>query len=99
MGDNSIRPHFETLMRPSLFLFGLTLLLPAGCHRSTPPTESADTPNATPAPNPTVYDLPRLSADLKATAQARRQMAIEKAAALDAQGEDVIPVLLEALKD
>src|SRR5262249_50251516 len=92
-------PCLETLMRPALLLLGLSLLLPLGCHRSAPTKELTESPTVAPAPSSGVYDPPRLSADLRASSPARRQMAIEKAAALNAQGEDVVPILLEALKD
>ena len=87
-------------MRPpaSALVFGLSLLLAAtGCNKSGPPKDTET--SAAPALAPANYDLARLSADLKSAAPGRRDKAIEMAPVLDARGEDVIPILLEALKD
>jgi HEAT repeat protein len=82
----------------SALVLGMSLvLLATGCNKSGPPKD-AET-SAAPALAPVNYDLARLSADLKSTAPGRRDKAIEMAPVLDARGDDVIPVLLEALKD
>lgn len=74
----------------------LALLALPACKKAAPPAESG----ATAASSTTAeYDLARLSADLKSTSPGRRDHAIKMVTDLDADGEEVIPVLLEALKD
>jgi HEAT repeat protein len=84
-----------------LGLLGFALaLLSAGCNKSSPKS-GGDTSNSAglAANRQSAYDLSRLAAELKATTPQRRTEAIQMAAELDANGEDVIPTLLSALKD
>lgn len=53
---------------------------------------------ATTAPT-ALYDLKKLEADLRATSRERRTMAIKQVVLLDEEGEDVLPTLLDALRD
>jgi HEAT repeat protein len=86
--------------RPVLLLFFLALL-PIACNKSSPHGGSTSSSTAIgPAVNKqTQYDLSRLAAEVKSTSPERRTKAIQMAAELDGQGEDVIPTLLDALKD
>jgi HEAT repeat protein len=78
-------------------LVGLLLASLTACKKSSPPT---DAPATTAGPTTAgEYDLARLSADVKAASQGRRETAIRMVAELDAQGLDVVPTLLEALND
>src|SRR5439155_19989944 len=71
----------------------------AACNKSKPSGSAAAT-TAGPAVNTQqAYDLSRLAAELKSTSPERRSKAIQMAAELDSQGENVVPTLLDALKD
>lgn len=86
-------------LRPALSL-ALLAVLPAACNKSTPKAGPAVTTTAAPARNTQAeYDLTRLAAELKAASPEKRTKAITMAADLDAEGEEVIPVLLTALKE
>ena len=81
-------------------LAGLSLVvLSLGCKKSSPQTGDATT-DADPAVDKQAdYDSSHLAAELKSTSPTRRVNAIQLAVELDGQGEDVIPTLLNALKD
>ena len=87
-----MRPAFSAI----LFIPCFVLLL-FGCNKSAPPGKAAASSTAVPAP--AEYDLAKLAADLKSSTPGRRDKAIQAAGDFDADGEDVIPTLLEALKD
>jgi len=89
-------------MRPAVlavpFCF-CCLIHTTGCRKVVAPGESGDGAASTTARVAADNDLAQLSADLKSPTSSRRNAAIERAAVLDAQGVDVIPTLLEVLKD
>jgi HEAT repeat protein len=86
--------------RPVLWFGFVLALLPLGCNKSNQKSGSGSTTAAGLATNrQAAYDLSRLAAELKSTSPQRRTEAIQKAAELDEEGEDVIPTLLAALKD
>lgn len=77
-----------------LFAFAAT-----ACNK-TKPAGGSGASSAAPAVNTQqAYDLSRLAAELKSTSPERQSKAIQMAAELDSQGENVIPTLLDALKD
>jgi HEAT repeat protein len=83
-------------VRPALLIGLLLAGLPA-CQKAVPP---ADAPATASGPAAAAeYDLARLSADVRSASPSRRETAIRMVAGLDAQGVDVVPTLLEALKD
>ena len=72
----------------------------AGCNKSSDNGPAAQKTKASETvAEPTGPDLAKLSAALKNTRPERLQTAIDIAMQLDAQGENPIPTLLEALKD
>lgn len=82
----------------SLALLLFTFLF-AACNKSGPAGAGASSSSAVPASAPAEYDGARLAADLKSSSPGRRDKAIQNAVEMDADGDDVIPTLLEALKD
>jgi HEAT repeat protein len=72
-------------------------LLLVGCNKSGPAGSAASSSSTAPAP--VEYDLAKLTADLKSSTQGRRDKAVQNAIEMDADGEEVVPTLLEALKD
>lgn len=85
---------------PAAVIGILLTILALGCNKSSGPSgEAKGTTSTSAAAKPAEYDLKRLAEDLKATTPERRRRAIEKAAELDDEGQDVVRVLLEALKD
>ncbi|HKB01720.1 MAG TPA: HEAT repeat domain-containing protein, partial [Gemmataceae bacterium] len=83
-------------VHPIVLIGPLLLGLPA-CKKPAAPPDSATT---TAGPATAVdYDIARLAADLKSQSPGRRETAIRMSAELDAQQVDVVPTLLEALKD
>jgi len=89
-------------MRPAALAVPICLsclLFSAGCRKTAAPTNSGDGGASSTANVPADNDLAQLSAELKSPTSSRRNAAIERAAALDAQGVEVIPTLLDVLKD
>ena len=84
----------------STFTLGVVLaIVSTACNKSSP-SGAGTTDSAAPADDMHAeYDLSRLAAELKSTSPERRSKAIQMAGELDAQGEDVVPTLLNALKD
>jgi HEAT repeat protein len=83
-----------------LWLILVLAAVPLACNKTSQKGGSGSSTTAGPAANQqSAYDLSRLAAELKSTSPSRRTEAIQKAAELDEEGEDVIPTLLAALKD
>src|SRR5262249_6987755 len=74
--------------------------LPAGCKKSAPPSgPAAATTTAAPAHRAPAGDSSGVAATLKSGSQATRSRAIQMAREMAEQGEDPVPILLDALKD
>jgi HEAT repeat protein len=89
-------------MRPAALAVPICLgclLCSAGCRKVPAPVNSGDGGASSTTNVSAGNDLAQLSADLKSPTSSRRNAAIERSAALDAQGVDVVPTLLEVLKD
>ena len=85
------------MRRPALLLGIVLAALPAACNKSAPKSGSAV---AAPAVRQDpVHDSSGLLVTLKATSPEKRARAISMAREMDEQGQDPVPVLLEALKD
>lgn len=86
----------------SVAALGIALAIVSGaCNKSAPQggSPSGSTKAGVAVNKQAQYDVSRLAAELKANSPERRTKAIQMAMEFDGQGEDVIPTLLEALKD
>jgi HEAT repeat protein len=87
-------------MRRFALIVSLVLAaLPIACNKSGPAQPAATTTTAAPANKSPANDPSGLLVALKAPSQERRSRAIQMAREMDEQGNDPIPVLLEALKE
>lgn len=78
-------------------------VLAVGCNKQADPPATNTKPTAPTTSVPTTtapaYDLASLTKDLKSTSPQRRETAIRSALELDENETDVVPTLLDALKD
>jgi HEAT repeat protein len=87
------------MRRPAL-LFGLVLaVVPSACNKSAPKAGPPSTADAGPAVKEKAYDTVQLLTNLKGTTSDQRRRALEITVEMDEAGQDVIPMLLDALKD
>src|SRR6478609_3361688 len=98
MKRNSDRRSESLMPRPALLL-GLALAaFPTACHKSAPQAGPATATTAGTAKEK-AYDPVQLLAHLKATTPEKRRRALEMTREMDEAGQDVVPTLLDALKD
>ncbi len=83
----------------ALALGAFLAILSTACNKTQPQGGASATTAAPAIDKHAEYDLTRLAAELKSNSPERRSKAIQMAATLDAEGEDVVPTLLNALKD
>jgi HEAT repeat protein len=88
------------MRRPALLVGLILAALPIACKKSSGPAgPAATTTTAALADKSPTHDPSGLLAALRAPSQEKRSRAIHMAKEMDEQGNDPIPVLLEALKD
>ena len=85
------------MRRPALLLVALAVL-PA-CNKAGPNAGPAATTSGGLATRDKAYDPVQLTNNLKGTTPEKRRRAIEMAREMDEAGQDVVPTLLDALKD
>src|SRR4051812_27263277 len=91
-------PRREIVMRRPAFLLVALAALPIACNRSAPQAGPTTATTAGPAKEK-AYDPVQLMAHLKATTPEKRRRALEMTREMDEAGQDVVPTLLDALKD
>lgn len=86
--------------RPALLVAAALAILPLACKKTNSPAGPAATTSAAgPAVQEKAYDPVQLLANLKANSPEKRRRAIEMTREMDEAGQDVVPTLLDALKD
>jgi HEAT repeat protein len=88
------------MSRPALLLGLILAALPVACNKTAPNAKPASTSTAAgPATAEKAYDPVQLLANLKGNNAEKRHRAIEMTREMDEAGQDVVPTLLDALKD
>lgn len=83
---------------PALFV-ALVAVCPLACNKTGPKAGPAATTSAGLATDEKAYDPAQLASALKGTTAERRRRALEMVREMEEAGQDVIPTLLDALKD
>jgi HEAT repeat protein len=88
------------MSRPALLLALIFAALPAACKKTAPNAKpAASSTAAEPSTVEKAYDLVQLLNNLKGNNAEKRRRAIEMTREMDEAGQDVVPTLLDALKD